>query len=151
MNRWTERVLGVAALLLVVAVLLGCGGIQKAAQKARTHNQLMQIGLAYQNYHDQNRRSPSGTAELQPFGLTPDATAALQSGQFVVVWDADWDAMFKGQGTSRYVLGYESTAPASGGLVLMADGSINQATAAEFNAWPKAPTRPPGKKEGGLP
>ena len=44
MNRWTERVLGVAAFLGVVAVLLGCGGVQKvreAAQKAQRANQLI--------------------------------------------------------------------------------------------------------------
>jgi hypothetical protein len=147
MSRPTERVLGVTAFLLVVAVLLGCGGIQKAAQKARTHNQLLQIGLAYQNYQDQNKgKSPSGVAELQPFGLTPDATTALQSGQLVVIWDADVDAMRKGQGQSGYVLGYESSAPAGGGAVLLADGDVRQMTVAEFNALPKAPTKAPGAK-----
>jgi hypothetical protein len=151
MNRWTERVLGVTALLFVVALIMGCGGIQQAAQRAKKRNELMEIGLSYHNFHDQNNKSPSGPADLQQVLLSPDAAADLNAGTLVVVWDADWDAMMKGKGLPAYVMGYESSAPANGGLVLMFDGSVNQVTAAEFNALPKAPTKAPGKKEGGRP
>src|SRR3954447_11490637 len=113
MTRWTERVLGLTALLLVVAVILGCGAVGKvreAAARAERANRLKAIGLAYYNYLAAQNRSPSRPADLQPFlADSPEAWQALNAGEFTVVWDADFDAMQKGQGMSAYVLGYESS------------------------------------------
>jgi prepilin-type processing-associated H-X9-DG protein len=42
------------------------------------------------------------------------------------------------QGTSNTILAHEANAQTNGGIVLMADGSVRQMTAAEFQAAPKA-------------
>ncbi len=41
-------------------------------------------------------------------------------------------------GTSNTMLGYASSLPSTGGLVLLADASVQQMTAAEFGNSPKA-------------
>jgi hypothetical protein len=153
MSRWTERVLGVGLTLAVVAVLLGCGGIQKAIQeeqkKQQRTAQLEAVGTAYADYRSEhNDQSPSKAADLDKY-LEATALAAVNSGEIVVIWDADYDAMGKkGKGPDAFVLAHDSAAPNAGGLVLMAaDEEVKEMTAAEFNAAPKAPTRPPQKKE----
>jgi hypothetical protein len=147
MKRWPERASGVTALLLVVALILGCGGFQQAVQEVKKIDHLTKIAMAYGAYRTKNNdQSPSKAADLKPFIDDADAYADLEGGQFVVVWDADFDAM-KGKGPAAYVLAYEKTVPAGEGLVLMADlAAINHQTAAEFNALPKAPTKAPGGK-----
>jgi hypothetical protein len=149
MNRWAERGLAVVLTLTVVAILLGCGGIQKAIQeeqkKQQRRDQLDAIATAYFDFRtDNNEQSPSQVADLEKY-LQPEPLAALNNGEFLVVWDADFDGMKKGKET--YVLAYESAAPTSGGFVLMADEDVKEMTAAEFNAAPKAPTKPPQKKK----
>jgi hypothetical protein len=152
MSRWAERVLGVAALAGVVAVLLGCAGFQKGfqqgLQQAKKAAELAQVGVAYQQYQNVNgNKSPSQAADLQPFLTDPEAMAAVNGGQFVVVWNADVAAMSKAPaGAAGYVLAYESAAPTSGGLVLMGDQQVKQMSAAQFNAAQKAPTKAPGGK-----
>ena len=41
-------------------------------------------------------------------------------------------------GTAKTILAYEKDVPASGGLVLMAEGSVRSMTADEFKKTPKA-------------
>jgi len=151
MNRWTQRGLGVGLTLAVVAVLLGCGGIQKAIQeeekKQKRRTQLEDIGAAYAGYRDANDdQSPSKVADVEK-DLEATALAAINSGEIVVIWDADFDAMKKGKGPEAFILAYDSTAPAGGGPVLMADEEVKDMTAGEFKAAPQAPTRAPQKKK----
>jgi hypothetical protein len=54
----------------------------------------------------------------------------------VVFWNVDVTVTDNG----KYVLGYEKDVPQSGGLVLMADGSVKHMTASEFTAAPTAKT-----------
>jgi hypothetical protein len=151
MKRWAERGLGVGLTLAVIAVLLGCAGLQKAIQeeekKQKRRDQLNNIGSAYVNYHDENdNQSPSKVADIEK-DLEATALAAINSGEIVVVWDADFDAMKKGKGPQAFVLAYDSNVGANGGPVLMADEDVKDMTSGEFSAAPKAPTKPPQKKK----
>jgi hypothetical protein len=136
---------GVALLALAVVLLFGaCGGLKQAAQKKQKENQLRVLGLMYFEYHDMkgNGRGPSNANDLQKLpSVDAAAYAALQRGDFVLIWDASIPASFP-QGTSNTVLGYEASAPTNGGLVLMGDGSVQEMTAAQFQAAPKPQPKP---------
>jgi hypothetical protein len=137
MNRVPLRWRTVALLLVVTALIFGCGGIRQAAVKQQRTNQLKAIAIAYHNCNDQNLKGPANAAELQKFleGF-PDAVQAIQSGEIVVYWNAKVPTDFP-KGTSNTVLAYDKVVPASGGVVVMGDGSPRVMTAAEFAAAPK--------------
>jgi hypothetical protein len=136
------NVLRVRAAVVVLAALLvvnlaACGGFQKAAQQNQRNNQLKQIGVMYINYHDVNMKGPSGPQDLRQFANdAPDAFAALQGGQFTIIWNVKM--VEQKDGTSNTILGYEPSAPQSGGLVLFADGAVRTLSAQEFASAPKA-------------
>lgn len=115
------------------------GNIQAAAQRQATSNDLKQIALAYHNYVDKTKQPPSKLEDLQKVGFDKEAAPvykAAQEGKYVVFWNADFKTMT--QGTSNTVLAYEKDAPAKGGAVAMADGSVKTMTADEFGKATKA-------------
>jgi hypothetical protein len=59
----------------------------------------------------------------------------MNDGKYTVLWGANPDLM---RDPADTVLAYETAAPASGGWVVMADGSVKQLSAAEFQAARKA-------------
>jgi hypothetical protein len=73
------RIVSAVAVVLVTACLLACGGIrqaaQKAAEQAQKQNDLMQIGMMYHNFLNQNKRPPSGPQDLQKVAGSPDDRA----------------------------------------------------------------------------
>ena len=89
MPRIPQRIVSVALMALVAIILLGCGGVQQAAQRQKRANKLKQIGLAYHSYLGDMNKAPSRTEDLQKY-LPDDPTTypALQSGQYVVLWGA---------------------------------------------------------------
>jgi hypothetical protein len=132
------------ALVLAVAALLapGCGRIKNAADRSKKSNDLKQLGLMYHSYIDMHRKGPGSVDDLMTMATDPGAQAVVQmvkDGKYVLIWGATIVGMQKNpQGTSGTVLGYETTTPTAGGLVLMGDGSVRNVTAAEFASLPKA-------------
>jgi hypothetical protein len=129
--------------LMVVASMLACGAIRSSAVKAKTTNDLKQLGLAYHNFNDTNKRGPANMAEFQGFVVEPlEKTLVGQTGpggQYVLIWGVKISDMARSpQGAGGLVLGYEAQAPTAGGMVLMGDASVRAMTAAEFNSAPKA-------------
>jgi prepilin-type processing-associated H-X9-DG protein len=142
MPRIPQRVVSVVLVAVVAVLLLGCGGVQQAAQRQKRANDLKQIGLAYQNYLDAEGKAPGQAADLQKYLLeSPPTYQALVNGQYVVLWGATLQSMTAG--TSNTVLGYEADVPTKGGNVLMGDGSVRIMTVPEFQAAPKAKTPAP--------
>jgi hypothetical protein len=135
--------LPIPVLLLVAFALLStaCGSVRQAAQRAQKSNDLRQIGLAYISYCDANRKGPANADDLVKF--QPETAPVFQkvkNGEYTIIWGVNTTDMtqFAKTPTFQTVLGYESTAPSSGGVVLMCDGSAQPMTASEFNAAVKA-------------
>jgi hypothetical protein len=108
------------------------------AAQALLTNQMKQIVLAHHNFWSTNgNRGPTKPEDLAPF-YENDAkiTALMKDGTVVVYWGATLQKMT--QGSSNTVLGYEKDTPASGGLVMMGDGTVKKMTAEEFAKAPKA-------------
>jgi hypothetical protein len=137
------------AVLLASAGLLSslaCAGVQRAAQQQKERNDLKQIALEYHNFVETNHNPPATLDEFVAFfektyGATP-ITSDLKSGKYVIYLDVDFAKVT--DGTVNTVLGYESSVPASGGPVVMADSSVRDMTAAEFGTAkkPPAPAKP---------
>jgi hypothetical protein len=143
--RVSQRVQTAVLVGVVIALLLGCGGVRNAAARVQRSNRLKSVALAYINYCDDNRgKAPTGAPDLQKYvSEFPDVSQALQNGDIVVYWNARVPADMLEQGSSNTVLAYEKDVPAKGGMVAMGDGSVREMTAAEFQTAPKAA---PGKK-----
>jgi hypothetical protein len=142
-----RRIAGAVCGLAVLSCLLACGisgRVRQAAQRAQTSNDLKLLGLSYHNFHDTNKRGPASTNEwaqwAQKSGADPMTLSVIQQtgpgGKYVMYWNAKIPGDFPA-GTSNTVLGYESNVPTSGGQVLMADASVQQMSAAEFNSAAK--------------
>lgn len=131
-------VLGVLALLSP-----GClAKVQQAAERARQSNDLKQLVILYHNFNDSKNRAPASADELMSLAADPQEKSVVQAakdGKYVVIWGANLGDMAKGgAGMSQTVLAYEKDAPTAGGLVAMADTTVNNMTAAEFQAATKA-------------
>src|SRR5262249_14916098 len=139
-----RRIATVLAGLMILSCMLACGvgKVREAAARTKRSNDLKQIGLAYHNFHDTNKRGPKDSAELQAFEKDPQAKEVIAQtapgGAYVVIWNVSISDLSKKGGLSTTVLGYEANAPTQGGLVLMVDASVTQMNAQEFNAAPKA-------------
>lgn len=135
------KLFATALVVAACALTLGCGKVREAAQNAKTANELRAIGLACHNYWDKNPgKGPAKAEDLDPFLLEfPVASKGLKDGTFVLFWGTSLTELMKGSvSTSDVVLGYEKDAPAKGGSVLMADGSVRRMTADDFKAAKKA-------------
>lgn len=139
MSRWWTRVttgLLVAGLLVTI---LSCGNVRQAAQKQQRMNTMKLLGIMYHNYNDFYSKGPSGPQDFQKMpDSDPAVVAALQSGQLIVVWDVKISELSRTQPLSNFVLGWEATTPTSGGIVLFADGAVQEMTPQQFQSATKA-------------
>lgn len=135
----TQRIGATLAALAVLASILACGAFSGAAANQRVANDLKQLAIAYHNFHDSNRRGPESAAEWEKMAGSPDdkaLIAAVAAGEYVFYWNVKITSLTAG--ATNTVLGYEKKVPTSGGLVLMADGTVKEMTAQEFASAPKA-------------
>jgi hypothetical protein len=99
----------------------------------------------YVNYGDQHEKAPSRLEDLLAY-ITFDsegrAYGEVSNGELVLVWDLNFLRMPR-ETWGNTVLGYEKEVPTEGGSVLMADGTVRQMTAQEFEAALKANPKPP--------
>jgi hypothetical protein len=140
-RRFTTASVVVAFALLALA----CGGIQQAAQRSQRTNDLKQIGLAYDIYCTEKGKGPANSDDLLPFVENSTLLMQKTKGEYTIIWGVDLTdkKQFTTTGTSETILGYEASAPTSGGLVLFCDTSVKQLTAAEFKS--KTLAKPKGK------
>jgi len=135
-----SRILGTLSGLAVLACLLACGAMQQASLKQKRRNDLAQIGIAVHNYAATNQDLFPPDEQTFVKWLQqgdPSVAALVQSGQYTVVYAPGVRISGVPEGTSNVVLGYENVPSPGGRLVLMADGSVQQTSEAEFNAKPK--------------
>jgi hypothetical protein len=108
-----------------------------AADREKKTNDLRQIGLAYHNCLETNKKPPAKVEDLEPFyEKNAKITAALKDGTYVFYYNVKLTDMTNG--TSNTILGYEKDAPTKGGVVLFGDGSVKPLTADEFAKTAKA-------------
>jgi predicted Zn finger-like uncharacterized protein len=109
-----------------------------AADKKKAANDLKELALAYLTFLDSNQgKPPANLEELSRF-FSKDGKVlqAMKEGKYVFLYGVGLQAMTAG--TSNTILAYEKDVPTGGGQVVMADGSVKDMTAQEFQAAPKA-------------
>jgi outer membrane receptor for monomeric catechols len=125
---------------LLVLLLLATTASLAYAQDAKRRYEILQLGLAYHNYNDQNNGPPSKIADLRTASATfPTLYKQVEDGEFIVVWNG---ILGDPNENEKVVLGYETAVPEQGGWVLRGGGSAIQMTAEEFRQMPKINTRP---------
>jgi len=125
------KVFTLLLLAAMSALAAGCGkgGADSGAKLER--DALQDIYDCYTEYVKNNQRPPKQLADLKKSEVMhPLGVRVLTEGTYVAVWGVTG----KDAGT---VLAYAKEAPAQGGAVLMADGSIKVMSAAEFQAATK--------------
>jgi hypothetical protein len=112
--------------------------VRGAVDRTKAENDLKQIGLFYQQYADTNGKPPANQQDFLGYIQREARELAqhLQDGWYVVYWKVNPATL--PAGTSNTVLAYQSDLPTSGGMALMADGSVQRMTAQQFAAAPKA-------------
>jgi len=127
-----RRVVGVVCGLGVLACVLACGA---ATDAFNAGFDLGLINAAYEGCEKANNKPPASAEELEKWASANNqpekAITAIKEtkagGKYVVKWGTK-----RVGGAGDAVLAYESKAPASGGVVLMADGNVKTVTADEF-------------------
>lgn len=117
-------------LALLAALVPACGkSTPPAPPPANPAEGLKELGDVYKYRAGQRLPPPARIEDLfdQEPSL-PNAWPSIQDGRIVVVWKAGY-----APGSSD-VLAYEKDAPASGGQVLLRNGTVKQMTADQFRA-----------------
>jgi hypothetical protein len=120
---------------------LACGLILSGCGQPLDY-ELKGLAMDYHNFHEEEGRGPANVEELKQFSSTalPSSgglSEAIDRGEFVVIWNA---ALFPAaEENEKYVLGYETKVPESGGLVLFGGGSVRNVSAEEFKTLPPIP------------
>jgi hypothetical protein len=109
----------------------GCGNPPVDSEKAQENRELNDIFACYMHYARNHEQPPRQLSQLNAYKQGhPGGIAALTAGKYKVAWGVkDRDA--------ETVLAYEKDAPTQGGAVLMADGTVKQMSAEQFQAVSK--------------
>jgi hypothetical protein len=125
------------SLLGIALVAVGCSSAAPEHKPLdKTHENLMHVGTAYQQFCSENKRAPAGPADLEPklkeFGDPKEILASPRDGQpFVVCWNVDlskpvpWAKTFP-------VLAYEKIGAGGKRWVLTTLRSVEETDAAAF-------------------
>jgi hypothetical protein len=140
----TNRILGTLAIGCMAFSTLACGAVGNAAARQKTMNDIKQVSLAYILFLEDKKAPPADEKDFTAFVSVkqPDAVAAwsnLQAAGYKVYWGVH--PLKLTSGSSNTVLIYPGDAPAKGGIVGFADGSVRELNAAEFNAAAKPPAK----------
>jgi hypothetical protein len=120
------------------------GKVREAAERQKRMNDLRQVGIAFQNYHEANRTFPPDEATFVKWAQTnaPEVVPIVQSGQYTILYGAvTIPALVAGDGTSNTVIGYDNFPLGGNRAVLTADGMAQPMTEAEFAAKPRLKAR----------
>jgi hypothetical protein len=112
-------------IIFVLLFVAGCGGGKTAGGDPRKTD-LDALYDLYRMYVKHHQKPPGKLADLtgkdyEP--IYPNAVRGLRDGQYVVVWGTK-----PGKG-GKAVLAYEKDAPKSGGVVLLANGTVTTLSA----------------------
>jgi hypothetical protein len=111
----------------------GCGGSEPVVSKTPNRDALLEIGQMLKSLAEERRNPPAKPAELGPVEpMLPTATGMIREGTLVYLWGAPFE------GDGKKVAAYETKGPAEGGWVLLQNGTVEEMTAEEFKAAPKA-------------
>src|SRR5262245_64223930 len=100
--------------IVCLALLVAVTPVAAQAQDKQRANDLKQIGLAYHNYYDTNRKGPTKVEDLEPYyEKDKRITGLLNGGDIVFLYGAD--LLKQTEGTSKTVLAYEKQVPEKGG------------------------------------
>ncbi|SRR5260370_13557952 len=113
---------------------LGCSGTTAAGdpEETRLKCELTEIYDIYAMFSKAHRRPPRRLADLnqqQYQGIYPVGVNGLRSGAYIAVWGVNVDDEDTGK-----ILAYEKNAPALGGFVLTADGTVRRMSADDLKA-----------------
>ncbi|MGI9473397.1 MAG: hypothetical protein ACR2NZ_17775 [Rubripirellula sp.] len=137
----------VLALLLISSVVAttGCSDARPAEVQKRRDN-LAELANTYVAFSESKGSSPTNVTDFLAFidsQPSSDALVAaksvLEEGDVVMIWGGD---LSDEQANSSYVLAFEARAPASGGYVVMADGSVQLMTGKDFSEATMLPPSP---------
>ena len=123
-----RKTLGLAFTGLFFLAMVGCGGTGSHASS--TQNDLKQIGLAYHDFNDKNKRGPKDADEFKPFldKENKDLYPKFKDGTYVFNWNVGMLDMSPAQ----EILSYHKEVPDKGGYALFGDGSARKLSADEF-------------------
>jgi hypothetical protein len=137
--------------MIGVLICVGCGDERKALLNVK--RDIQSICVTYDCFIHDRGRSPHDATELQAWedpipsnaDLQDRARKALQSGNYVVIWDAAIHP--NAEQRSRIVLIYGKDVPNKGGSVCYQDATVAVLTREEFERAAKsevqADTNPP--------
>jgi len=133
-----SRVVTVVCGLALAAFLIACTGPAQARERIRRSNELKMIGIAMNNYHDANNGFPPDQQAFLKWAQmnAPEAVSLVQGGQYVVLYGKVMSHQLL-DGSSNTVMAYDNVPFRSGRLVLMADGSVQSLSEAEFADKPR--------------
>jgi hypothetical protein len=115
-------------------LLPACHSSITTQPSAVADNGLAELAQVYEYRAASNMGPPRRLEDLNEHDAAlPVAYAKIQSGDYIVYWGVGLSSSGR-----DVVLAYEKDVPASGGLVLMQDGTVKSLTAAEFQAARKA-------------
>ncbi len=136
MNRLTATVLALAVGLAGLAP--GCSSRKGSSTGEPTRrDELQEVGNMLRDFMGGANRGPASAGELARYESTfPFAYKPVKSGDIVIVWGAKMGG--EGGGGSDGIIAFEKKVPAEGGLVLLANGTVKEMSAAEFKTAPKA-------------
>lgn len=146
--------LQISSTLLLSSVLLaaGCSDEKAANEVTMRKDCLANLGLVYHKYREENGRSPSSIDELAAYiqqnsqpgdEVSSESIKRLKEADIVMFWDSELaDDPAENE---KYVLGYETGIPRSGGYMVTGGGSVMLVTPnsfKEFKEYPKQAAPP---------